>query len=77
LRAAALGKLGRVEEGEEALAEVRRLKPDFDERAEELLYRNAIAAEVQREFLDGLRMAGLRDHPAPNNAARAPSGTGD
>lgn len=59
LQAAALGKLGRVEEGVEALAEVRRLKSDFDERAEELLCRTPIQADVREGILDGLREAGL------------------
>lgn len=43
----------------EALAEVRRLKSDFDERAEELLCRTPIQADVREGILDGLREAGL------------------
>lgn len=63
LRAAALGKLGRVEEAGQALEEVRRLKPDFEERTEELLYNTPLPAEVRVELLDGLRQAGLRQPP--------------
>jgi adenylate cyclase len=69
LRAAALGKLGRVEEAEESLAEARRLRPDFDEKVEELLVRSAQGPEMVQAIIDGLRRAGLGAHAAPGGAA--------
>ena len=60
LRAAALGKLGRVSEAGASIRELRRLKPDFERRIRELLPRSVAPAEVREEFLDGLRKAGLR-----------------
>jgi adenylate cyclase len=59
LRAAALGKLGRVQEAEAAMAELLRLKPDFGERFEELATRTPIPPEVGADFLDGLSRAGM------------------
>lgn len=59
LRAAALGKLGRGAEAEEALDELRRLKPDFEERASALLSRTPVPEQVRADVLDGLRRAGL------------------
>jgi adenylate cyclase len=61
LRAAALGKLGRRAEAEEALEELRRLKPDFEDRVSELLSRTPIPSRVRVDVLDGLRRAGLRE----------------
>lgn len=60
LRAAALGKLGRIEEAEAAMEEVRRLKPEFERRVLEILPRTATPEEFWPEVLDGLRKAGLR-----------------
>lgn len=73
LRAAALGKLGRVEEAEEAMDEVRRVRPDFEERSVELLSRTPIRPDLREEVLDGLRVAGLRG-PEGSGLPRPESG---
>lgn len=58
LRAAALGKLGRLEDASASWQELRRIKPDFERRVREFLPRTATPPEIWDDFLDGLRMAG-------------------
>ena len=72
LRAAALGKLGRIEEAAQAMDEVRRLRPDFEERPLELLSRTPIRLDLLEEVLDGLRVAGLRVPPDPSAEVARP-----
>lgn len=60
LRAAALGKLGRIDEAEAAMDEVRRIKPDFERRVWEFMARTGTPPDAWPELVDGLRNAGLR-----------------
>ena len=60
LRAAALGKLGRIEEARASVEELRRLKPEFERRVRDFLPRTATPPGIWEDFLDGLRKAGLR-----------------
>ena len=59
MRAAALAKLGRLEEATAAATEVYQQKPDFDRRIREILPRVLKPADLRVAFLDGLRQAGL------------------
>jgi adenylate cyclase len=63
LRAAALGKLGRLQEASASVQELRRIKPDFERRVREFLPRTATSPEIWDDFLDGLRKAGLQIDP--------------
>jgi adenylate cyclase len=60
LRAAALGRLGRKEEGAEALGELLRLRPDFPTAGCFLIGCYARFPSLVDSLLDGLRRAGLK-----------------
>jgi tetratricopeptide (TPR) repeat protein len=58
--AAALGMLGRIDEANATMQELRQLKPDFERRVMELVPRTGTPAAFWPKLLDGLRRAGLR-----------------
>jgi TolB-like protein/Tfp pilus assembly protein PilF len=58
--AAALGMLGRIDEANTAMRELRQSKPDFEQRVMELLPRTGTPSEFWPDLLEGLRRAGLR-----------------
>ncbi len=60
LRAAALGRLGRKEEGVQALAELLQLRPDFPTAGRFLISCYAKFPYLVEGLLDGLRLAGLK-----------------
>jgi adenylate cyclase len=57
--AASLGQLGRESEAEAFVGELRRLKPDFEPRARELITRVLKIEDLVERIIDGLRKAGL------------------
>jgi tetratricopeptide (TPR) repeat protein len=59
LCAAPLGQLGRESEARTFVDELRRLKPDFEARARELIARTSRLDDVIEKVIDGLRKAGL------------------
>jgi adenylate cyclase len=59
LRAAALGKLGLIEEGRTAISELLALRPDFLRNGRELVRRLVMDEQVLDDVMDGLRRAGL------------------
>ncbi|MCL4501053.1 MAG: hypothetical protein M1438_04255 [Deltaproteobacteria bacterium] len=60
LRAAALGRLGRDQEGAQALAELLQLRPDFPAAAPFLISCYAKFPNLVDNLLDGLCLAGLK-----------------
>ena len=60
LRAAALGRLGREQEGARALAELLHLRPDFPAAGPFLISCYAKFPYLVEGLLDGLRLAGLK-----------------
>jgi len=60
LRAAALGRLGREQEGARALAELLQLRPDFPNAGPFLISCYAKFPYLVEGLLDGLRLAGLK-----------------
>lgn len=60
IKAAVLGKLGRISEAEAAGGELLAKIPDFDRRARDIASRTMKSADLVDDFLDGLRKAGLR-----------------
>ncbi len=60
LRAAALGRLGREEEGAQALAELLHLRPDFPTAGRFLISCYGRFPDLVEGLLDGLRLAGLK-----------------
>jgi adenylate cyclase len=60
LRAASLGRLGKKEDGAQALAELLSLKPDFPSAGRFLIGCYAKFPYLIDELLDGLRLAGLK-----------------
>jgi len=60
LCAASLGQLGREKEARGFSEEIRRLKPDFEERSRELMNRVLKSEELVDRIADGLRKAGLK-----------------
>jgi adenylate cyclase len=60
LRAAALGRMGRVPEGAQALAELLRLRPDFPTAGRFLISCYAKFPYLVDKLLEGLRQAGLK-----------------
>ncbi len=60
LRAAALGRLGREQEGAQALAELLRLRPDFPSAGRFLISCFAKFPYLIEALLKGLRQAGLK-----------------
>jgi adenylate cyclase len=60
LRAAASGRLGREQEGAQALAELLRLRPDFPSAGRFLISCYAKFSHLIDGLLDGLRLAGLK-----------------
>lgn len=60
LRAAALGKLGRLHEAQVEAGELLALVPGFEERARDLVRRPILSEAIVDDILDGLRLAGLR-----------------
>ncbi|UCG89240.1 MAG: hypothetical protein JSW71_12150 [Gemmatimonadota bacterium] len=66
MKAAVLGKLGRLSEAREAVQEVLKLKPDFEYHAREVTARTLKACDLLEDFLDGLRRAGLSIDESPS-----------
>ena len=60
IRAAALGQLGRVEEGKTAVAKLLTLQPDFAQRGRELMRRLFFSEKNVQVLTDGLTKAGLQ-----------------
>lgn len=60
LCASSLGQLGRASEARAYIEELRRLKPDFESRARELMARVSRIEHVVELIIDGLRKAGLK-----------------
>ena len=60
LCAAPLGQLGRASEAKAFIQELRRLKPDLESRARELMSRSIKIEDIVDQFIDGLRRAGLK-----------------
>jgi len=60
IRAAALGKLGRVAEAGASATQLLAMVPDFERRAGEITRRSTKSTALIEDFLDGLRKAGLR-----------------
>jgi adenylate cyclase len=60
MRAAALGRLGREQEGAQALAELIHLRPDFPAAAPFLISCYAKFPYLIKSLLEGLRLAGLK-----------------
>jgi adenylate cyclase len=58
--AASLGMLQRKEQARAYLAELRRLKPDFEDRARELIARVLKIESISEQVIYGLRKAGLK-----------------
>lgn len=58
--AAALGMLGRTDEANATMQELRQVKPDFERRVMELLPRTGTPPDFWPDLLEGLRRAGLR-----------------
>ncbi len=59
LCAASLGQLGRETEARAFVDELRRLKPDFEARARELIARTSQVGDLVEKVIGGLRKAGL------------------
>jgi tetratricopeptide (TPR) repeat protein len=59
LCAASLGQLGRVAEAQAFVGELRRLKPDFEPRARELIHRMLTIEDLVDRIVEGLRQSGL------------------
>jgi tetratricopeptide (TPR) repeat protein len=59
VRAAALGKLGLVDEGRAAVHELLALRPDFLQNGRELVRRLVIDQQILDDVMDGLKRAGL------------------
>lgn len=59
LCAASLGQLGRESEAKAFVEELRRLNPDFESRARELIARSLKVDDLAERIVDGLRKAGL------------------
>ena len=60
IKAAALGKLGRLAEAAEAAGELLAVVPDFEQRARSIAGRTMTSGPLVDDFLDGLRRAGLQ-----------------
>ena len=58
-RAATLGQLGRLEEGREAVEELRALKPDISERGHILIGHSVKDGDVSQKITEGLAKVGL------------------
>jgi hypothetical protein len=56
---AALGKLDRAEEAASTNAQLLAWKPDFGQRARELIQRSVKSPELVDALIDGLRKAGV------------------
>jgi adenylate cyclase len=59
--AASLGMLERSPQARAYIAELRRLKPDFEDRARELIARVIKIESIAGQVIDGLRKAGLEE----------------
>jgi TolB-like protein len=65
LCAASLGQLGRRSEANAYVEELRRLKPDFESRARELVSGSLRIEDLTERIIDGLRKAGLKIENPP------------
>jgi len=62
LRAAALGQMGKHEEGRAALGELLKLVPDFSSQGRQLICRYVKVDDLADAIMEGLRKAGLSDN---------------
>ena len=58
-RAAAYGQLGRLEEAQRALSEMRVLRPEVEDIRQDLIERHAFAPALVDQLLEGLAKAGF------------------
>ena len=60
LRAACLGQINRINEAKQNMDDLQKLKPDFEEKALELISRYVKENSLVQHVLEGLQKAGLK-----------------